>query len=408
MKITELFKNKSTSENTERQYVILDTETTGLFKNDRIIEIGAIVIQGDEILEEWSTLINPNRDLGPIHIHGITPSMVSMAPSFAEIANDLARLLNGRTLVCHNAHFDMRMLSQEFNRLGIQVSLGKPFCTMIAAKRQLGGGFSLADTCEALDIQVSEAHSALGDSRMTRKVFIELQQDEQETSNVEIEYDREKMPSRTIQRSAFADHKHDSTSRIKEFTQKVPFPTSDNAEIAYLLLLNMALEDLAISAEEKEELNIWALNLGLTLMEISELHINYLDSCIEAAKRDKFVSEDEIAIIEKIAFALGLESPKIDLTQSPKSDDSCFTVGKRICFTGMALTSEGEQIPRVHLEALAAKSGLQPVNAVTKKGCDILVAADASSMSGKAKKAREWGIQVVTISHFFTFLDGRN
>ena len=127
MKITQLFKNQTNSESTEKQFVVLDTETTGLFKNDRIVEIGAIVIQGNEILEEWSTLINPNRDLGPIHIHGITPTMVSMAPSFAEIANDLARLLNGRTLVCHNAHFDIRMLSQEFNRLGIQVSLGKPF-----------------------------------------------------------------------------------------------------------------------------------------------------------------------------------------------------------------------------------------------------------------------------------------
>ncbi len=408
MKITQLFKNQNTSENTEQQYVILDTETTGLFKNDRIVEIGAIVIQGDDILEEWSTLVNPNRDLGPMHIHGITPSMVSMAPGFAEIANDLARLLNGRTLVCHNAHFDMRMLSQEFNRLGIQVSLGAPFCTMIAAKRQLGGGFSLADTCDALDIQVSEAHSALGDSRMTRQVFMELKQDEQETSMVEIEYNKEKKPSRTMQRSAFAEYKQDSSSRIKEFTKKVPFPTSDNAEIAYLLLLNMALEDLAISAEEKEELSIWALNLGLTTMEISELHKNYLDSCIEAAKRDKLVTEDEIAIIDKIASALGLESPNVDLTQSPKSDNSSFTVGKRICFTGMALTADGEQLPRVHLEALAAKSGLQPVNAVTKKGCDILVAADAASMSGKAKKAREWGIEVVTISQFFTFLDGGN
>jgi hypothetical protein len=48
------------------------------------------------------------------------------------------------------------------------------------------GGFSLADTCDALDIQISEAHSALGDSRMARQVFIELSQDEQETSLAEI------------------------------------------------------------------------------------------------------------------------------------------------------------------------------------------------------------------------------
>ena len=408
MKMTRIFQNRNNSEDTQRQFVILDTETTGLFKNDRIVEIGALVIQGDQILEEWSTLINPDRDLGPVHIHGITPSMVSIAPKFAEIANDLARLLNGKIIVCHNAHFDKRMLSQEFSRLGIQVELGNSFCTMVAAKRQLGGGFSLADTCEALDIPITQAHSALGDTKMTHKVFLELREVEQETSVAELTYAEELLPSRTIQREAFSEHKKDATSRIKAFTNKVPFPTSDNAEIAYLLLLNMALEDLEISKEEKAELTSWAFNLGLTPIKISALHINYLQSCVEAAKRDKFVTESEIETISKIALALDLDSPKIELTQTHQSTDSNFIPGKKICFTGMALTAEGEQIPRAQLEALAAKSGLQPVNSVTKKGCDILVAADEASMSGKAKKAREWGIEVVSIEQFFTFAGSRN
>jgi DNA polymerase-3 subunit epsilon len=408
MKMSRIFQSRDSAEDIQPQFVILDTETTGLFKNDRIVEIGALVIQGDKILEEWSTLINPDRDLGPVHIHGITPSMVSMAPKFAEIANDLARLLNGRTLVCHNAHFDKRMLSQEFGRLGMQVELGNAFCTMIAAKRQLGGGFSLADTCDALDIQITHAHSALGDTRMTHKVFLELCEDEQETTVAELKYAEELLPSRTIQREAFSEHKKDATSRIKAFTKKVPFPTSDNAEIAYLLLLNMALEDLEISNEEKTELASWATNLGITKCKISELHINYLQSCVEAAKRDKFVTETEIEVITKIAFALDLDNPKIESTPTHRSSDSNFIPGKKICFTGMALTAEGEQIPRAQLEALAAKSGLQPVNSVTKKGCDILVAADEASMSGKAKKAREWGIEVVTIDQFFTFAGNGN
>jgi DNA polymerase-3 subunit epsilon len=408
MTMKRLFGPKNGLDDTEQQFVILDTETTGLFKNDRIVEIGALVVQGDQILEEWSTLVNPDRDLGPVHIHGISPSMVSMAPSFAEIANDLARLLNGRILVCHNAHFDKRMLSQEFNRLGIQAELGSPFCTMVAAKRQLGGGSSLADTCEALDIPISNAHSALGDTRMTHKVFLELRDDSQETSFAHVTYADEILPSRTIQRDAFNELKHDATSRIKEFTKKVPFPTSDNAEIAYLLLLNMALEDLQISKEEKTELASWAINLGLTPRKISALHLNYLDSCVAAARRDKLVTESEVEIIKKIASALDLDFPKIEMTQSSRAHDSNFVVGKRICFTGMALSAEGEQIPRSQLEALAAKSGLQPVNSVTKKGCDILVAADEASMSGKAKKAREWGIEVVSIDEFFTFAHGRN
>lgn len=408
MKISRLLGSQFDSPFREEQFVILDTETTGLFKNDRIVEIGALVIQGDEILEEWSTLLNPDRDLGPVHIHGITPSMVSMAPKFEDVVNDLARLINGRTIVCHNANFDKRMISQEFERLGIAVDLGKPFCTMVAAKRQLGGGFSLADTCENLEISISDAHSALGDARMTQKVFLALLEDEQDSSPAQLTYSENLLPSRTIQRDAFSQHRKDATSRISEFTKKVPFPTSDNAEIAYLLLLNMALEDLQISADEKAELKLWAKNLGLSEEATTILHTNYLDSCVQAAKRDNFVSDSEIEIINKIAIALDLKSPNVETTRAISSNQSNFKVGQRICFTGTALDEDGEQIPRAHLETLAAKIGLQPVNSVTKKGCDILVAADEASMSGKAKKAREWGIEVVSVAHFFTFVDNGN
>ena len=72
----------------QTEYVVIDTETTGLFKKDRIVEIACVVFKGGKMLEEWSTLINPNRDLGPTHIHKITPSMVSIAPTFEEISND--------------------------------------------------------------------------------------------------------------------------------------------------------------------------------------------------------------------------------------------------------------------------------------------------------------------------------
>lgn len=56
-------------------YTVLDLETTGLFpqKHDRILEIGVVSVSEDgDVLDEWSTLINPGRDVGPTSIHGIT------------------------------------------------------------------------------------------------------------------------------------------------------------------------------------------------------------------------------------------------------------------------------------------------------------------------------------------------
>lgn len=390
--------------NPEYEYLVIDTETTGLFNRDRVVEIGAVAFKGKEILEEWSTLINPSRDIGPTNIHGITPSMVSMAPTFEEIANDLARLMDGRILVCHNASFDVRMLTQELNRTNIHGDIGKAFCTMVAARKLLPPGLDkLTDACEALGIQVIGAHSALGDARMTLQLFLSLMDDEQRVSPAQISYNNAINPAPTLPRKAFSKNPDDSLKRIQSFTKKVPFPTSDEAEIAYLLLLNMAMDDLVISKEERMELSSWAKNLGISQFDLQRLHQNYLESFIQTALRDQVITFNERSIIERVASALGLTAEIPATASKISSNGGRLIVGKKVCFTGVATSTSGNTIPRAELEALAAKVGLHPVNSVTKRGCDILIAADDSTMSGKAQKAREYGIEVLTVEKFITF-----
>ena len=107
------------------EYVAFDVETTGFNKNDRIVEIALVTFKNGELLEEWSTLLNPQRDVGKSNIHGITASMVSTAPLFEEVVNDIFRIINGRVLVAHQFSFDARMLAQELNRLDVDGDLGK-------------------------------------------------------------------------------------------------------------------------------------------------------------------------------------------------------------------------------------------------------------------------------------------
>ena len=388
---------------TNQEYVVIDTETTGLFKNDRVIEIGIVAFNQSEILEEWSTLLNPNRDIGPTQIHGISPSMVSVAPTFEQISNDLARLLNGRIVVAHNANFDMRMLSAEFNRLAIPVNWGLPFCTMIASRHQLPPATDkLTDACEYLGIPVSDAHSALGDARMTYELFKFVGQDDQETQHVTLNYNAESNPHPTLQRKSFSKVNDSALSRIKAFTKKVPFPTSEQSEVAYLLLLNMAMDDLAISIDEREELNEWAHKLNIESARIVDLHQGYLDNFIQAALRDGVVTSAEREMIDKVAFAFGLNATIPEMPSQFSSNEFSLGAGKKICFTGTAVTASNKPINRAELEALASKVGLFPVSSVTKKGCDILVAADEASMSGKTQKAREWGITVISVEKFIT------
>jgi DNA polymerase-3 subunit epsilon len=183
----------------------------------------------------------------------------------------------------------------------------------------------------------------------------------------------------------------------------VPFPTSDEKFVAYLLLLNMAMQDLIISKDEEVELSNWAEDLGVTDKEVQNLHAGYLDSFIQAALRDGVITVQEREMIEKVGAALHLPVLIPDSAQPIKANSENLSVGKKICFTGEAIGFNGEQISRNDLEALAAKVGLHPVNSVSKKGCDILVAADESTMSGKAKKAKEWGIPVISVEKFITY-----
>ncbi len=273
------------------EYVAFDVETTGFNKNDRIVEIGLVTFKNGQLLEEWSTLLNPQRDVGKSNIHGITASMVSTAPLFEEVVNDIFRIINGRVLVAHQFSFDARMLAQELNRLDVDGDLGKGFCTLIASRNLLPGtADSLAATCEALGIETIDAHSALGDARMTMQIFQKLFEDGQEVIQAKVKYDKEMNPARLLQREAFKRVPDDAIERIKAFTKKVPFPTSDEKFVAYLLLLNMAMQDLVISKEEEAELNHWAEDLGVSSAQVKTLHEGYLESFIQAALRDGVIT----------------------------------------------------------------------------------------------------------------------
>jgi len=388
----------------ESEYVAFDIETTGLYKSDKIIEIALVVFKENKVLEEWSTLVNPMRDVGKTNIHGISPSMISAAPLFDEIVNDLFRMIDKRILVAHNLSFDNRMLAQELEHAGFEGDLGKGFCTLVASRRLLPGtGDSLKSTCEALGIESIDAHSALGDARMTKQIFDQLKEDSQKVKEVNVKFEREKKPARVIVRNAFTGKQDDAIEQIKNFTSKVPFPTSEEKGVAYLLLLNMAMQDLIISKNEEAELSTWASELGISEIDRNELHKGYLDSFIQAALRDGVITTKEKDMIDLVGKALGLAVKIPDTPQPIKANVENLGVGKKVCFTGEAVGLSGESISRNDLEALASKVGLHPVRDVTKKGCDILVAADETSMSGKAKKAKDWGIPVISVEKFVSY-----
>src|ERR1700722_14683541 len=105
------------AENLPQDLVFVDLETTGgSAAHDRITEVGLVRVTNGELVEEWSSLVNPQRPI-PAYIEeftGISNAMVAGAPRFAEIADARRREIRGAVFVAHNARFDYSFLRSEF------------------------------------------------------------------------------------------------------------------------------------------------------------------------------------------------------------------------------------------------------------------------------------------------------
>ena len=118
-------------------WAAIDVETTGLHPvRDRIVEVAVVTLGlNAEKLDEWSTLVNPgSRDVGG-RIHGLRPSDVRDAPTFAEIRDALLARLAGSVIVAHNAPFDVGFLQAETVRAGAAWGPIDGLCTMEVLQR---------------------------------------------------------------------------------------------------------------------------------------------------------------------------------------------------------------------------------------------------------------------------------
>jgi DNA polymerase-3 subunit epsilon len=101
-------------------YAVIDVETTGLRTgwHDRVVELAVVRLdEAGRTKDEWCTLVNPERDLGPQHIHGISAAEARRAPRFADLGGQIVELLRGHVLVAHNFSFDSRFLASEVGQL---------------------------------------------------------------------------------------------------------------------------------------------------------------------------------------------------------------------------------------------------------------------------------------------------
>ncbi|HET9379453.1 MAG TPA: DEDDh family exonuclease [Streptomyces sp.] len=155
-------------------YAVVDVETTGLARDDRIISAAVYRLDArGEVEDHWYTLVNPERDPGPVWIHGLTSDVLEGAPLFRDIAGEFTDRLRDRVLVAHNAVFDWQMISREYARARYEAPVRQRLCT-IALSKELGlplPNHKLESLAAHFGVVQRRAHHALDDARVLAEAF---------------------------------------------------------------------------------------------------------------------------------------------------------------------------------------------------------------------------------------------
>lgn len=156
-------------------YAILDIETTGgKYNEEGITEIAIYKFDGHEVVDQFSSLVNPEIPIQPfvVNLTGINNEMLRHAPKFYEVAKRIIEITDGCIMVAHNALFDKRILTTEFDRLGYQFEK-ETLCTVELSKKLIPdmASYSLGKLVRALGIPLSDRHRAQGDAKATVALF---------------------------------------------------------------------------------------------------------------------------------------------------------------------------------------------------------------------------------------------
>lgn len=177
-------------------FAIIDIETCGgkfEFRKGRITEICILIHDGLQVVDKFTTLINPECYISPLYtkLTNITNEMVADAPRFHEVARKILEMTEGKIFVAHNVGFDYGFIKDEFNSLGYKYRR-ETLCTVRLSRKLIPGriSYSLGHLCASLGIEIFGRHRAEGDAVATAQLFdllLQLKSQHPQYKNVGVE-----------------------------------------------------------------------------------------------------------------------------------------------------------------------------------------------------------------------------
>lgn len=165
----------------KKRVIVLDTETTGIQQYDRIITLGAVRIEGDELTgKALHAIFDPRKDSHPeaLAVHGWDDWTTRFQDLFYDWAPGVLRWLSwADEIVAHNSAFDMHYVQRELRKADVDQLASANICTMEIARERWRGESAKLDHCLAR-IGLSRAgkqHGALEDALLTAALYLQMQ-----------------------------------------------------------------------------------------------------------------------------------------------------------------------------------------------------------------------------------------
>jgi DNA polymerase-3 subunit epsilon len=168
------------------RFVVLDTETTGFdYTNDRILCIGAIVLQNNTIPihDSFEIFIQQEHyDQTTAKIHGILKEYVIDQPNELEALQQFLTFLGDSIIIAHHTIFDITMINKALERNGLPKLTNKTLDTAMLYKKTLlvsnllerKDNYSLDELADKFDISKKDRHTAMGDAYITAIAFLKI------------------------------------------------------------------------------------------------------------------------------------------------------------------------------------------------------------------------------------------
>lgn len=294
--------------NTTLNFAFVDLETTGFSprKGDRIVEIAIVTTdwQGN-ILDRFESLVNPLREVTGTEIHQLTAEMLSHAPTFSEIAEDLLFYLKDKIIIGHNLSFDLGFLETELRRTFEKQFLLQGMCTLQLSKALFPSLpiRRLEALCEFLDVDLSHAHSAFGDCEATVSLFFRMRS--LVAGQNDFDWDQFLMPpfcvdfellplGVSINRSQAEEKSNYKKSRLQNFIKRLPVnPSEEVPVLQYLNLLDEVLADRLLTDSEFQSLEEMILSSRFSQRQVASVHNEYLRNLCRVYLIDHHLSRAE-------------------------------------------------------------------------------------------------------------------